>query len=90
MSGDIKKPHTGLEQVVIVASHCFFEERRVADGSGSVMADGSVVDDVIWFGLVQGHEEEWGEFSEAEIRTLGTMAWEIPYKNLPYSGRRNR
>jgi hypothetical protein len=64
------------------------EERRVADGSGSVMADGSVVDDTIWFGLIQGHEEEWGEFSEAEIRSLGNMAWPIKPQDLPYSGRR--
>ena len=66
------------------------EERRVSDGSGSVMADGSVVDDVIWFGLVQGHEEEWGEFSEAEIRLLGNKAWPIKPQDLPYAGRRNK
>jgi len=64
------------------------EERRTVDGSGSVMADGSVADDVIWFGLVQGHDEEWGEFSEAEIRSLGNMAWPIKPQALPYSGRR--
>lgn len=52
------------------------------------MADGSVVDDVIWFGLVQGHDEEWGEFSEAEIRALGNGAWPIKLQDLPYSGRR--
>jgi len=64
------------------------EERRVADGSGSVMADGAVVDDTIWFGLVQGHEEEWGDFSEAEIRSLGNMAWPIKPQDLPHAGRR--
>lgn len=64
------------------------EERKVADGSGSVMEDGSVVDDVIWFGLVQGSEEEWGEFSEAEIRALGNMAWPIKPQDLPCAGRR--
>lgn len=64
------------------------EERRVADGSGSVLADGSVVDDVIWFGLVQGSEVEWGEFSEAEIRALGNMAWRIKECDLPIAGRR--
>ena len=65
------------------------EERRVADGSGSVMEDGSVVDDTIWFGLIQGLEEEWGEFSEAEIRALGNMAWPIKLQDLPYAGRRD-
>lgn len=58
------------------------EERRVADGS--------VVDDVIWFGLIQGHEEEWGEFSEAEIKALGNMAWPIKACDLPIAGRRDR
>jgi len=66
------------------------EERRVVDGSGSVMNDGTIVDDTIWFGLVQGHEEEWGDFSEAEIRSLGNMAWPIKPQDLPYAGRRNK
>ena len=65
------------------------EERRTADGSGSVMADGSVVDDTIWFGYVQGLEEEWGDFSEAEIRSLGNRAWPIKKCDLPYAGRRD-
>jgi hypothetical protein len=64
------------------------EERRAVDGSGSVMADGSVADDVIWFGLIQGHEEEWGNFSEAEIHSLGNLAWPIKPQDLSYSGRR--
>ena len=64
------------------------EERRVADGSGSVMADGSVVDDTIWYGFIQGTEEEWGEFSEAEIRALGNAAWPIRPQDLPFAGRR--
>ena len=64
------------------------EERKVADGSGSVMEDGSVVDDVIWFGFIQGLEEEWGEFSEAEIRSLGNMAWPIKQCDVPIAGRR--
>jgi len=66
------------------------EDREVDKGSGSVMADGSVVNDTIWFGLVQGFEEEWGEFSEAEIHTLGNMAWAIKPQDLPYAGRRRR
>jgi hypothetical protein len=65
------------------------EERKVADGSGSVLADGSVVDDVIWYGYVQGIEEEWGDFSEAEIRSLGNLAWPIKKCDLPYAGRRD-
>ena len=53
--------------------------------------DGEVYeDDQIWFGFVQGIEEEWGYFSEAEILSLGPLrVWEIPKLNLPYSGRRH-
>ncbi len=57
----------------------------------SILPDGSVAkDDTIYFGLVQGHEEEWGDFSKAEIDNLikKRLAWEIPKKALPYSGRR--
>jgi hypothetical protein len=44
--------------------------------------------DTIWYGLVQGFEEEWGYFSQAEIESLRPKTWEIPKMNLPYSGRR--
>jgi len=44
--------------------------------------------DTIWFGFVQGFEEEWGNFSQAEIERLAPKVWEIPKLNLPYSGRR--
>ena len=55
----------------------------------SIMSDGSIAEnDTIWFGFVQGLEEEWGDFSQAEIESLGARAWRIPEKNLPYSGRR--
>ena len=54
----------------------------------SDLGDGKPTKDTIWFGLVQGFEEEWGDFSEAEIRALGNKAWEIPKENLVFSGRR--
>ena len=47
-------------------------------------------DDTIWFGYVQGLEDEWGYFSQAEIESLRPKTWEIPNKNLVYSGRRYR
>jgi len=50
--------------------------------------DGKEVKDTIWFGFVQGFEEEWGYFSQAEIEKLKPIAWEIPRKDLPYAGRR--
>ncbi len=56
-----------------------------------MLSNGSIAkDDTIYFGLVQGHEEEWGDFSKAEIDSLikTGRVWEIPKKNLPYSGRR--
>lgn len=48
--------------------------------------------DTIWYGLVQGFVgvEEWGDFSEAELRSLRPKVWEIPKKNLAWSGRRCR
>ena len=54
----------------------------------SDFGDGKGVPDTIYFGLVQGLEEEWGYFSQAEIESLRPKTWEIPKKNLPYSGRR--
>ena len=46
--------------------------------------------DQIWFGLVQGFEQEWGNFAQAEIEALGkSKVWEIPAGNLPISGRRH-
>lgn len=54
----------------------------------SIIEGKEVPNDTIYFGLVQGHEEEWGYFSKAEIESLKPRTWEIPKKNLPYSGRR--
>lgn len=54
----------------------------------SDFGEGRGIPDTIWYGLVQGLEEEWGHFSQAEIESLGPRTWEIPKKNLPYSGRR--
>ena len=58
----------------------------------SILSDGKVIkDDTIWFGFVQGIEEEWGTWSEGELKELMAkgMVWEIPNANLPYSGRRH-
>ena len=54
----------------------------------SDLGNGIGVPDVIWFGLVQGFEEEWGDFSEAEIKSLGNRAWPIKRCDLPHAGRR--
>jgi hypothetical protein len=63
------------------------EERKVAEGGGS-MIDGKEVDDTIWYGFVQGLEEEWGDFSEAEVMSLAPKTWPIKACDLPSSGRR--
>jgi len=55
----------------------------------SLLPDGKEVkDDTIYFGLVQGFEEEWGYFSKGELESLKPKVWEIPKKALTYSGRR--
>ena len=64
------------------------EERKIGGESGGSIIDGREMDDVIWFGYVQGLEEEWGYFSEAEIRGLGARAWPIKKVDMPYAGRR--
>ncbi len=44
-----------------------------------------------WFGFVQGLEEEWGYIDKEEVNNLITKGsvWEIPKKNLTFSGRRH-
>jgi len=60
-----------------------------ADTQDSVI-DGQVCEgDTIWYGLVQGFEEEWGLFSQAEIERLSPKTWRIKAIDLPYSGRRS-
>lgn len=54
----------------------------------SDLGDGKGTPDTIYFGFVQGLEEEWGYFSQAEIESLKPKTWEIKKKDLPYSGRR--
>lgn len=54
----------------------------------SIIDGKEIPDDSIYFGLVQGLEEEWGYFSKAELESLKPKVWKIPKKNLPWSGRR--
>lgn len=56
---------------------------------GSDLGDGKEVRDTIWFGLVQGQDEELGYFSEAEINALGNRAWAIKSRDMPSAGRRS-
>lgn len=44
--------------------------------------------DRIWYGFVQGFEDEWGYFSETELKLNAPKVWRIPSRNLTWSGRR--
>jgi len=44
--------------------------------------------DKVHFGLVQGHYEELGYFSEDELTSLYPKVWEINEIDLPHAGRR--
>jgi len=48
-----------------------------------------IKDDKIWFGFVQGLDEEWGYFSQAEIESLAPRTWKIKDVDLPHAGRRH-
>lgn len=56
----------------------------------SVIDDVTYKDDQIWYGFVQGLEEEWGDFSQAELESLGNRVWPIKKQDLIYSGKRAR
>lgn len=62
------------------------EQNRVQD---TVLAGRVYENDPIWFGLVQGFEEEWGYWSQAELETLKPKVWEIKPDDLPHAGRRD-
>lgn len=45
-------------------------------------------DDEVWFGYVQGMDEEWGTWYQGELEDLEAAVWEIKEQDLPYAGRR--
>ena len=51
--------------------------------------DGKVFEnDQIYFGFVQGWYDEWGYWSETELKHQEPWVWEIKEQDLPYAGRR--
>ena len=57
----------------------------------SDLGDGKVFkDDTIYFGYVQGLEEEWGNFAQSDFdgQIKRGRVWEIPKKDLASAGRR--
>ena len=61
---------------------------EIARTQDSILNGKVYENDTIYFGVVQGHVEAWGSFSDAELSSLKPRVWEIPTRNLPYSGRR--
>ena len=61
-------------------------------GKQDSIINGAVVEgDTIWYGLVQGFEDEMGYFSQAEIESLGKYkVWRIKAVDLPHAGRRHQ
>lgn len=59
-----------------------------SDVQDSVIDGRTYKDDPIWFGYVQGHEEEWGYWSQSELESLKPKVWEIAPQDLPHAGRR--
>lgn len=59
------------------------EERKVSEGSGSII-NGKAVDDTIWFGFVVGLCPEWGYFSEGELRENSPFVWEVKRQDIPF------
>ena len=77
-------------------SGCYWFATEKVDTQDSYMGklpdgtDDVAKDDTIFYGFVQMQEEEWGNFSLAELERMGKYkVWEIPKKNLSYSGRRD-
>lgn len=62
---------------------------EITETQDSLIDGETYYNDTIYFGYVQGSYEEWGSFSEGQLKSLGPLVWEIPYRNLPWSGRRN-
>lgn len=61
---------------------------EISGKQDSVIDDRTYPGDTIYFGYVQGQFDEWGCFSKAELELLRPMVWEIPRRDLVYSGRR--
>jgi len=61
-----------------------------ADRQCSIINDKEYPDDIIYFGFVQGYENELGYFSKAEIESMipSLKVWKIKEHDLPYAGRR--
>lgn len=64
------------------------ERTRIQDSIISFDPEVVIEGDQIWFGFVQGFEEEWGDFSQGEIESLFPKTWRIKDVDLPHAGRR--
>jgi len=63
-------------------------EASFGEREGKFYINGKAAKDTIWYSFVQGFEDEWRGFSEAELNSVMPSIWEISPKNIPFSGRR--
>lgn len=61
---------------------------RIAWMQTSIISEREYPNDTIFYGFIQGHVEEYGNFSLAELNRGKPLIWKIPNKNLTWSGRR--
>lgn len=48
------------------------------------LINGKPTKDTIYFGFVIGICPEWGYFSEAELRSLSPLVWEVKKSDIPF------
>lgn len=71
----------------------WFATEKLETQDSIISFDPEVVieNDQIWFGYVQGLEDEWGSFSQGQIESLGKFkVWRIKAIDLPHAGRREQ
>lgn len=85
------KMYTGTYPVIkgfesITGWYWFATEQETIPASDTI----SGKDEILFFGLVQGFEDELGYFAECELSELIAkgLVWEIKAIDLPYAGRR--
>jgi len=64
---------------------------EIARTQDSIINGRVIPGDNIWYGFIQGFEDEWGYFSQGEIESIGKYkVWPIEEIDLPHAGRREQ
>ena len=59
---------------------------EICEKQDSILSDGTIYpNDQIYFGFVQGLEDEWGYFSESQLKSKSI--WKVPKANFTFAGR---